>query len=152
MVRTWGKLSILCSPFLSWFCVRVIDGGVCRGDAYAVAQRFWEFSAIFASPVRLVIALVFLYQYGLLSSSAVDHILTLFIRILGWSALSGVAVILVAYVVNYPLAKYNISVGILSSGPMDFGLIQVSDYAVLVESQGSSNEHSQRAASKYSVP
>ncbi|KAJ7109921.1 P-loop containing nucleoside triphosphate hydrolase protein [Mycena epipterygia] len=61
-----------------------------QGDSYAVAQRFWEFSAIFASPVRLVIALVFLYQ------------------ILGWSALSGVIVVLLAYVVNYPLAKYNI--------------------------------------------
>ncbi|KAJ7492339.1 P-loop containing nucleoside triphosphate hydrolase protein [Mycena latifolia] len=63
-----------------------------QGDSYAVAQRFWEFSAIVASPVRLVIALVFLYQ------------------ILGWSALSGVVVVLLAYVVNYPLAKYNIYV------------------------------------------
>ncbi|KAJ7193321.1 pleiotropic drug resistance ABC transporter [Mycena pura] len=61
-----------------------------QGDTYAVSQRFWEFSALFASPVRLVIALVFLYQ------------------ILGWSALSGVVVVLLAYVVNYPLAKYNI--------------------------------------------
>ncbi|EGN94459.1 hypothetical protein SERLA73DRAFT_114694 [Serpula lacrymans var. lacrymans S7.3] len=63
-----------------------------QGDAYAVAQRFWEFAAIFSSPIRLGIALVFLYQ------------------ILGWSALSGVVVILVAYVLNYPLAKYNIYV------------------------------------------
>ncbi|KAJ7751195.1 P-loop containing nucleoside triphosphate hydrolase protein [Mycena maculata] len=63
-----------------------------QGDSYAVSQRFWEFSAIFASPVRLVIALVFLYQ------------------ILGWSALSGVVVVLLAYIVNYPLAKYNIYV------------------------------------------
>ena len=31
-------------------------------------------------------------------------------RILGWSALSGVVVVLVAYVLNYPLAKYNIYV------------------------------------------
>ncbi|KAF7307138.1 P-loop containing nucleoside triphosphate hydrolase protein [Mycena indigotica] len=61
-----------------------------QGDSYAVAQRFWEFSALFASPVRLVIALVFLYN------------------ILGWSALSGVVVVLLAYVVNYPLARYNI--------------------------------------------
>ncbi|KAF7347593.1 P-loop containing nucleoside triphosphate hydrolase protein [Mycena venus] len=63
-----------------------------QGDSYAVAQRFWEFSALFASPIRLVIALVFLYQ------------------ILGWSALSGVVVVLLAYVVNYPLAKYNVYV------------------------------------------
>lgn len=33
-----------------------------RGDAYAVSQRFWEFSGIFAAPVRLAIALVFLYR------------------------------------------------------------------------------------------
>ncbi|TFK41840.1 pleiotropic drug resistance ABC transporter [Crucibulum laeve] len=63
-----------------------------QGDTYAVAQRFWEFSGIFTSPVRLAIALVFLYQ------------------VLGWSALSGVAVILLAYIFNYPLAKYNISI------------------------------------------
>lgn len=31
-------------------------------------------------------------------------------RILGWSALSGVVVVLVAYILNYPLAKYNIYV------------------------------------------
>ena len=30
--------------------------------------------------------------------------------ILGWSALAGVVVVLVAYVLNYPLAKYNIFV------------------------------------------
>ncbi|KAE9409119.1 P-loop containing nucleoside triphosphate hydrolase protein [Gymnopus androsaceus JB14] len=33
-----------------------------QGDSYAVSQRFWEFSAIIASPVRLIIALVFLYK------------------------------------------------------------------------------------------
>ncbi|TFK77428.1 P-loop containing nucleoside triphosphate hydrolase protein [Pluteus cervinus] len=63
-----------------------------QGDSYAVAQRFWEFSGIFVSPIRLIIALIFLY------------------RVLGWSALSGVAVILLAYVLNYPLARYNISI------------------------------------------
>ncbi|KAJ6520112.1 P-loop containing nucleoside triphosphate hydrolase protein [Mycena sanguinolenta] len=63
-----------------------------QGDSYAVAQRFWEFNGLFFSPVRLVIALVFLYQ------------------ILGWSALSGVVVVLLAYVVNYPLARYQIYV------------------------------------------
>lgn len=30
--------------------------------------------------------------------------------ILGWSSLAGVGVVLVAYVLNYPLAKYNIRV------------------------------------------
>ncbi|KAK0208709.1 P-loop containing nucleoside triphosphate hydrolase protein [Desarmillaria ectypa] len=63
-----------------------------QGDAYAVAQRFWEFSRILTSPIRLIIALVFLYN------------------VLGWAALSGVVVVLVAYVFNYPLATYNISI------------------------------------------
>ncbi|CAL1717117.1 unnamed protein product [Somion occarium] len=61
-----------------------------QGDAYAVAQRFWEFSGIFAAPIRLAIAMTFLYQ------------------ILGWSSLAGVVVVLLAYIVNYPLAKYNV--------------------------------------------
>lgn len=37
-------------------------------------------------------------------------LITSFPRILGWSALSGVAVIVVTYALNYPLATYNISV------------------------------------------
>ncbi|KAF9469518.1 pleiotropic drug resistance ABC transporter [Collybia nuda] len=63
-----------------------------QGDSYAIARCFWDFSDIFASPIRLIIALVFLYQ------------------ILGWSALSGVIVILLAYSLNFPLAKYNASI------------------------------------------
>ncbi|KIL71527.1 hypothetical protein M378DRAFT_182928 [Amanita muscaria Koide BX008] len=61
-----------------------------QGDAYAVAQRFWEFAGVFTSPVRLVIALVFLYS------------------VLGWSALAGVAVVVGVYILNYPLARYSI--------------------------------------------
>ncbi|KAG9127282.1 hypothetical protein FRC07_015040 [Ceratobasidium sp. 392] len=63
-----------------------------QGDAYAVAQRFWEFSAVFSAPVRLSIALYFLY------------------RVLGWSSFAGVLVVLLAYAVNYPLARWNISI------------------------------------------
>jgi hypothetical protein len=36
-------------------------------------------------------------------------------RILGWSALSGVVVVLVAFILNYPLAQYDISVSIIFS-------------------------------------
>ncbi|CAE6425291.1 unnamed protein product [Rhizoctonia solani] len=63
-----------------------------QGDAYAVAQRFWEFSAVFSAPVRLGIALYFLYQ------------------VLGWSSFAGVLVVLFAYAINYPLARWNISI------------------------------------------
>lgn len=34
-----------------------------RGDAYSVAHRFWMFSGFFIAPVRLTIALFFLYRY-----------------------------------------------------------------------------------------
>ncbi|KAF8634908.1 hypothetical protein AX15_000655 [Amanita polypyramis BW_CC] len=61
-----------------------------QGDAYAVAQRFWEFSGFFTAPVRLTIAFLFLY------------------RILGWSTLVGVGVALVVYIIEYPLGKYDI--------------------------------------------
>ncbi|KAJ1310996.1 hypothetical protein OPQ81_009504 [Rhizoctonia solani] len=63
-----------------------------QGDAYAVAQRFWEFSAVFSAPVRLGIALYFLF------------------RVLGWSSFAGVLVVLFAYAINYPLARWNISI------------------------------------------
>ncbi|PPQ63821.1 hypothetical protein CVT24_009771 [Panaeolus cyanescens] len=59
-------------------------------DAYAVAQRFWDFSGFFTSPVRLVIALLFLY------------------RLLGWSAFAGVVVVLMAFLLTTPLAKINV--------------------------------------------
>ncbi|KAF8665348.1 hypothetical protein AX16_000367 [Volvariella volvacea WC 439] len=72
-----------------------------QGDTYAVAQRFWEFSSLIANPIRLVIALVFLYQ------------------VLGWSAFAGVAVILVASILNYPLSTYNIKITRYSWGAKD---------------------------------
>ncbi|KAG6813216.1 hypothetical protein H0H92_013103 [Tricholoma furcatifolium] len=80
-----------------------------QGDAYTVAHRFWLFSGVFTSPIRLTIALVFLYQ------------------VLGWSALSGVAVILIAYGLNYPLATYNISVTRSSWKARDFRMSVVNE-------------------------
>ncbi|KAL7279294.1 hypothetical protein ACG7TL_007135 [Trametes sanguinea] len=61
-----------------------------QGDAYSVAYRFWRFSGFFLAPVRLVIAMIFLY------------------RVLGWSAFAAVAIVLVVYILNYPLAKYDV--------------------------------------------
>ncbi|KAI0833629.1 P-loop containing nucleoside triphosphate hydrolase protein [Trametes gibbosa] len=61
-----------------------------QGDAYAVAYRFWRFSGFFLAPVRLIIAMIFLY------------------RVLGWSAFTAVVIVLVVYVLNYPLAKYDV--------------------------------------------
>ncbi|KAI0775079.1 P-loop containing nucleoside triphosphate hydrolase protein [Trametes elegans] len=61
-----------------------------QGDAYSVAYRFWRFSGFFLAPVRLTIALIFLY------------------RVLGWSAFTAVAIVVVVYILNYPLAKYDV--------------------------------------------
>jgi hypothetical protein len=120
-----------------------------RGDTYAVSQRFWEFSAIFASPVRLVIALTFLYQYVLLSLVLV-LILRMCGRILGWSALSGVVVVLVAYALNYPLAKYNIDVcDVLLIGRSNVFFNTDADYSAFLESERSKNGCCQRASPEY---
>ena len=58
------------------------------------------------------------------------------IRILGWTALAGVAVVLLAYMTNYPLAQYNIHVRWVFSSP-DHLQSSSSDNSVLLDSQGS---------------
>ncbi|KAG8934657.1 hypothetical protein FRC02_009484 [Tulasnella sp. 418] len=81
-----------------------------QGDSYAVAQRFWEFSGVFISPIRLVIALVFLY------------------RILGWSCFAGVGVVLFAYAINYPLAMKNVQITKLSWAARDKRMAIVDEF------------------------
>ncbi|KAL5518793.1 hypothetical protein ACEPAH_476 [Sanghuangporus vaninii] len=61
-----------------------------QGDAYTVSYRFWRASAVFAATVRLILSLVFLHS------------------VIGYSALAGVAVVVIAYTLNWPLAKVNI--------------------------------------------
>ena len=51
---------------LSHLFVLFVDGP-CRGDAYAVAQRFWDFSPVLVGPIRMGIAMWFLYRYTSLS-------------------------------------------------------------------------------------
>ncbi|XP_006460356.1 hypothetical protein AGABI2DRAFT_203369 [Agaricus bisporus var. bisporus H97] len=63
---------------------------IMRGDSYAVAQRFWDFSPVFTAPFRLIIALIFLYN------------------VLGWSSLVSVAVVMIAWLFNYPLIQWNV--------------------------------------------
>ncbi|KAH6917037.1 pleiotropic drug resistance ABC transporter [Coprinopsis sp. MPI-PUGE-AT-0042] len=63
-----------------------------QGDSYAVAQRFWDIASLFAAPVRLTIALVFLWN------------------VLGWSGLMGVVVLAVIVLINVPVAKYTIKI------------------------------------------
>ncbi|KAG9032385.1 hypothetical protein FRB95_001506 [Tulasnella sp. JGI-2019a] len=80
------------------------------GDAYAVAQRFWEFPAVFVAPVRMVIALIFLY------------------RILGWSCFAGISVVLLAYAVNYPLAMINLRLMKKSWASKDIRMSYVNEF------------------------
>ncbi|KAF9567761.1 pleiotropic drug resistance ABC transporter [Agrocybe pediades] len=63
-----------------------------QGDTYAVAQRFWDASGLATTPVRIVIALYFLYQ------------------LLGWSTFPGVLVIIIVLCLNYPMAQYEVSI------------------------------------------
>ncbi|PLW40557.1 hypothetical protein PCANC_16781 [Puccinia coronata f. sp. avenae] len=60
------------------------------GDSYQVAEQFWHAAAVVTSPMRLVISLAFLY------------------KLLGWSAFFGVALVGVAYLLNWPLIKFDV--------------------------------------------
>lgn len=60
------------------------------GDSYQVAERFWGFAAVITSPLRLVISLAFLY------------------KLLGWSAFFGAGMVGIAYLLNWPLIKFDV--------------------------------------------
>ncbi|PPQ81391.1 hypothetical protein CVT24_001829, partial [Panaeolus cyanescens] len=79
-------------------------------DADRVGQRFWDFSGLFTSPVRLVIALLFLY------------------RLLGWSAFAGVVVVLMAFLFTTPLAKINVYASFLV--PFGFCIVWLISYQI----------------------
>lgn len=55
-------------------------------------------------------------------------------RILGWSALSGIAVVLIAFTLNYPLAQYDISVSSVLRAALGCADFCRSDHKVLLES------------------
>ncbi|WAQ92564.1 hypothetical protein PtA15_17A45 [Puccinia triticina] len=60
------------------------------GDSYQVAEQFWHSAAVVTSPLRLVISLVFLY------------------KLLGWSAFFGAGMVGAAYLLNWPLIKFDV--------------------------------------------
>lgn len=41
------------------------------------------------------------------------HHPTAFCRVLGWSSMAGVVVVIVAYILNFPLARYSVHVSFL---------------------------------------
>ena len=83
-------------------------------------------------------------------------VLTNFFRVLGWSSLAGVVVVLVVYTLNYPLAKYNVYVRIQDNTreiSIDLeGSLPVLDYSPIVEGEGQEDEFGQWTFSKYPIP
>ncbi|KAI7934963.1 hypothetical protein MJO29_016226 [Puccinia striiformis f. sp. tritici] len=60
------------------------------GDSYQVAEQFWHSAAVITSPLRLIISIVFLY------------------KLLGWSAFFGAGMVGLAYLLNWPLIKFDV--------------------------------------------
>ncbi|KEI39356.1 uncharacterized protein L969DRAFT_82165 [Mixia osmundae IAM 14324] len=65
-------------------------------DAYSVAQLFWDISSVVTSPFELTLAILLLY------------------RLMGRSALIGLAILLVIYLANQGLARQNLKIRRLS--------------------------------------
>ncbi|KAG6817909.1 hypothetical protein H0H87_012377 [Tephrocybe sp. NHM501043] len=57
-----GKIVNLMQSVNLMSMLKPVDPILLRGDTYTVAQRFWNFAGVFLNPVRLTIALVFLYK------------------------------------------------------------------------------------------
>ncbi|KAG2022883.1 ATP-binding cassette transporter [Coprinopsis cinerea AmutBmut pab1-1] len=81
-----------------------------RGDTYAIAQRFWDIAALFSAPVRFGIAVVFLY------------------RVLGWSSLMAIVVVIMTALLNIPLGKFGISIHRASYKVMDKRMKLVNEF------------------------
>ncbi|KIW23944.1 uncharacterized protein PV07_09691 [Cladophialophora immunda] len=58
-----------------------------RNDVYEVAQRFWEFQTLINKPLGLLLSVFLIWQ------------------LLGWSCFVGVAVVIIAQIFNYVLAR-----------------------------------------------
>ena len=83
---------------------------IIRNDAYEIAQRFWEFQTLIFVPFGLAISL------------------TLVWRLLGWPCLIGVAVVVIAQVLNYILARLLISWETVRRKATDTRLQRISQY------------------------
>ena len=83
---------------------------IIRNDAYEIAQRFWEFQTLIFVPFGLVISLILVW------------------RLLGWPCLIGVAVVVIAQVLNYILARLLISWEMVRRKATDTRLQRISQY------------------------
>ena len=81
-----------------------------KNDAYEVAQRWWEIQDLVGKPLGVVTALGLIW------------------RLLGWPAFVGVAVVVVAQILNYLLALVNIRFEKVRRAATDKRLQQTSQY------------------------
>lgn len=81
-----------------------------RADAYEVSQRFWEFQDLIEKPFGLLLSLFLIW------------------RLLGWPAFVGIAVIVVAQVINYFLTLVDIRLEKARRITTDKRLQQTSQY------------------------
>lgn len=85
-------------------------------------------------------------------SYSVLHVSVFLSSVVGWSFLAGVVVVLVAYALNYPLAKYNIFV---SQATSSVGLPDdqaIAGFATKLEGEGLKDEWRERTLPEYSFP
>ena len=81
-----------------------------RGDAYEVAQRFWEFQSIINRPLGLILSIVLVW------------------RLIGWPCIIGIAVVVIAQMINAVLVRQLISWERTRRAATDAKLQQISQY------------------------
>lgn len=81
-----------------------------RNDVYEVAQRFWEFQTLINKPLGLLFSIYLIWH------------------MLGWSCLVGVAVVIIAQIFNYLLARILIGWEKKRRRALDVKLQKVSQY------------------------
>lgn len=138
-----------------------------RGDSYAVAQVGNSLNGL-PHRVDIVTALLGILRdfcvsckigYRAILPLAVGLPFFLYIsytdpasRVLGWSSLMGVAVVLIIYVLNWPLAKYSIYVRLSDCFASIRHHYVTLDHPKPFTSKGCSHESRQRAVPEYPFP
>lgn len=128
LALTLAKSSILCSEHHALFPIflsHLLDrGDAVQPDQYSKTNLFPNFLFVVCSIATILgvfsciccprVSINFLYLIKALKFLHLSRLiiaLALLYNVLGWSALSGVAVVLFVWMLNYPLARYNIYVG-----------------------------------------
>jgi len=81
-----------------------------RNDVYEVAQRFWEFQTLLNKPLGLIFSIYLIWM------------------MLGWACLVGVAVVIIAQILNYLLARILVGWEKKRRAAVDVKLQRISQY------------------------